>query len=257
MTPVATVPGVLRRSGLTVPTQRVARRVAHRPLMAFRRRYYADGSGAALVDRLPDAIREGLGLDDESARLTRRIEIGAGPYPRPGYVHVDADPNARHLEAEALAWDLPFPDGWANEISSVHVLEHVHPRRLQTTLREWHRVLRPGGVVRVHVPNSPALMQAWLAAEGTREKWMLAGAVLGMYGGPHVRGPEDLPTDADHQILFDRELLLASLGEAGFVDVADLTETVTDRHTEGWKEVVDRCSIVAEGRKATAPSSTG
>lgn len=258
MTALATVPGVLKRNGAARgAVERAVRSVGHRPTMALRRRYYADGAGAKVVDRLPRTLCARLGLDDETARSGRRIEIGAGPYPRPGYLHVDADPSARHLEAQALAWDLPFPDNWAGEISSIHVLEHVHPRRLQPTLREWHRVLRPGGIVRVHVPNSPALMDAWLAAGDARGKWMLAGAVLGMYGGPHVRGPQDLPSDADHQILFDRDLLLTSLRDAGFVDVADLTDSVTDRHTEGWKEVVERCSIVAEGRKATSPSPAG
>jgi SAM-dependent methyltransferase len=227
-----------------------ARYLAHRPAMALRRRYYVDGTLPSVVGRLPAAILLRLGLADDVARSHRRIEIGGGPFPRAGYVHVDADPNARHLEAQAFAWDLPFPDNWADEILSIHTLEHVHPRLLQRTLREWHRVLAGGGAVRVHVPNSPALMEAYLAAEDDSRRWMLSGALLGMYGSPAIRGPDDIPSDADHQILFDRPLLFAALQEAGFVDLEDLTEIVSDRHTDGWKEVVDRCSIVAHARKA-------
>jgi SAM-dependent methyltransferase len=230
--------------------KRTVRRVAHRPAMALRRRYYADGTLASVVSLMPAGVRLRLGLDDEAARSQRRIEIGGGPFPRPGYLHVDTDPKARHLEARAVAWELPFPDDWADEILSIHTLEHIHPRLLQRTLREWHRVLRPGGAVRVHVPNSPALMEAYLSAEDDAHRWMLSGALLGMYGSPAIRGPEDIPSDADHQILFDRPLLFTALQHAGFVDLADLTEIVTDRHTEGWREVVDRCSLVAEGRKA-------
>jgi len=228
--------------------RRVVGAATRRGLIGLRRRYYCDGSAQA-VRHLPGEWRARLGLDDESARGTRRIELGAGPYPHPGYVHVDADPHAAHLEARALAWQLPFPDGWASELLSIHTLEHIHPRRLQETLREWHRVLRPGGVVRVHVPNSPSLMAAYLNAQRPADKWMVSGALLGMYCGPEVQGPADIPAAADHQILFDMELLLAVLGEAGFVDLRDLTSQVVDRHTEPWQHVVDRCSLVIEGRK--------
>ena len=108
--------------------------------------------------------------------------------------------------------------------------------------------LAPGGVMRVHVPNSPALMDAYLAAEDDSRRWMLSGALLGMYGSPAIRGPEDIPSDADHQILFDRPLLFAALQEAGFVDLEDLTETVSDRHTDGWK----RSSIVVRSWRRPA-----
>jgi predicted SAM-dependent methyltransferase len=217
--------------------------------MALRRRYYVHGTLSSVVGLLPNLARERLGLDDETAGSRRRIEIGGGPFPRPGYLHVDVDADARHLEAQAVAWALPFPSDWADEVLAIHALEHVHPRLLQRTLREWHRVLRPGGVVRVHVPNSPALMKAYLAAEDDARRWMMSGALLGMYCGPDLRGPEDLPTESDHQILFDRALLHTALEDAGFVALTDLTETVTDRHTEAWSEVVSRYSLVAEGRK--------
>jgi hypothetical protein len=70
-----------------------------------------------------------------------------------------------------------------------------------------------------------------------------------MYCGPEVRGPENLCVPADHQILFDSSLLLASLEEAGFGHLADVTDQVTDRHTAPWREVVERYSIVVQGRK--------
>jgi hypothetical protein len=81
---------------------------------------------------------------------------------------------------------------------------------------------------------------------------MLSGALLGMYCGPDVRGPEDLAASSDHQILFDRPLLLAALEEAGFGGLVDLTEAVSDRHTDAWNQVVERYSIVVQGRKPTA-----
>jgi SAM-dependent methyltransferase len=236
-------------------TLRALRRAVHRPLMSLRRGYYADGAGSRLLDRLPQDVRARVGVDDERARFTRRIEVGAGPYPQSGYLHVDVDANARHLEARALAWELPFDDDWAEEILSVHAVEHIAPRLLDATLREWRRVLAPGGTARIHVPNAPALMKAYLAAETPREKWILSSAILGMYCGPDLEGPEGVKVPSDHQILFDPPLLMGALEHAGFIDVVDLTERITDRHTDPWKGIVDRYSIIVEGRKP--PSNAG
>jgi SAM-dependent methyltransferase len=229
-------------------SKRLIRPAVRRWLVTLRKRYYVAGAGAWLVGLLSQRLRTRLGFEDEGARFTRRIELGAGPYPRPGYLHVDIDPHAPHLEALAPAWALPFPDGWATEILSIHALEHVQPRLLSRTLREWRRVLCPGGIVRVHVPNSPALMQAYLVADTAREKWMLSGALLGQYCGPQTSGPADIEVPSDHQILFDPNLLLGSLAETGFVDLVDLTEQVSDRHTEAWRPIVERYSIVVEAR---------
>jgi SAM-dependent methyltransferase len=217
--------------------------VARRGLIPLRRRYYTgDARGVALV---PKRLRERLGLDDEAARGTRKIEIGGGPYAQAGYLHVDVDPGAEHLEVVAAAWDLPFPDGWATEILSVHQLEHVHPSQLLATLQEWRRVLRPGGVVRVHVPNGPALMEAFLRSP-IDEKWPIMGSLLGMYCSPSVRSPDGLTVRSDHQVIFDPPLLRWALEQAGFERVEDLTDSAEDRHNEGWRGMVNHYSIIME-----------
>jgi len=226
-------------------------RVAERLLAPLRRHYYCHGRGRPLVRRLPAAIRRKTGLEDETALGSRKIEIGSGPFPQDGYLHVDVDPGARHLEAFAPAWKLPFPDDFAHEIVAVHSLEHVHPRLLLPTLREWRRVLAPGGRVQVHVPNATELMASFRESP-VEQKWRIMGALLGMYCGPQVARPEDLETGSDHQLLLDAELLAWAFERAGFEGVEDLTETVTDRHTEGWREVVPHFSLVVAAVKHTA-----
>jgi SAM-dependent methyltransferase len=194
-------------------------------------------------------VRRKLGLDDLSAVGSRRIEIGGGPFPQAGYIHVDVDRGARHLEAFGPAWDLPFPDGWATEVLAVHSLEHVPPPRLLPTLREWHRVLASGGQVQVHVPNAPELVASFLDSP-VETKWRTMGALLGMYCHPGVRAPEDLEVPSDHQLMFDWDLLSWAFTSAGFREVVDLTARVRDRHTEEWREVVPHFSLVARAVKS-------
>jgi SAM-dependent methyltransferase len=220
------------------------KQLAQTILTPLRRRYYRDGGGR-LVPLLPGVVRRKTGFDDPSAVRSRKLEIGGGPFPRKGYIHVDVDPRARHLEALAPAWDLPFGDGWASEILAVHSLEHVHPRRLLPALREWHRVLAPGGRVQVHVPNAPELAQSFFDSP-VDEKWRTMGALLGMYCHPGVRSPDQLEVPSDHQLMFDWEMLSWALTTAGFSHVTNLTGKTTDTHTEAWREVVPHFSLVAE-----------
>jgi len=46
---------------------------------------------------------------------------------------------------------LPFKDESVNEIICIHVLEHVE--NLESVMKEFHRVLKPGGVIRIWVPH--------------------------------------------------------------------------------------------------------
>jgi hypothetical protein len=234
---------------------RSAYRVLQRGTVGIRRGYYLEGRGRGAIERLPDPVRAALGLDDESAVGSRKVEIGGGPHAQRGYLHVDIDSAAHHLEWKAAAWDLPLPDGWATEIVAIHALEHVEPPRLIETLTEWRRVLAPGGRVQVSVPNGPALFHAFESVP-VDQKWPIMGSLLGMYCGPGSRDPRALELRSDHQLIFDEPLLRWAFETAGFDDVRDLTGAVADRHAEGWRELVPDYSLIVEGRKpAQQPAS--
>jgi SAM-dependent methyltransferase len=229
------------------PWRRAAANALHRFGVPIRRKYYVGGHApTGFASSLAGRV---FGLDDASAVGSRRIEIGGGPYPRPGFIHVDIDPASRHLEYRALASKLPFPTNWATLISAIHVLEHVPPPFLDSTLRECHRVLAPGGEVHLSVPNGPALMQKYLTGS-IREKWLMSAALLGMYASPQSRGPLELGNRADHQVIFDFSLMRSVLEGAGFSDVTDATGRLPDRHTDGWRHLIDNCSLVVTARKA-------
>jgi hypothetical protein len=242
------VPALPKRVHPVAFARQPLRRAKRRALRSVRKGYYVGGRG--FFDRIvTDGWRMRLGLDDNVAINTRRIEVGSGGRPTPGYLHVDLDPEAPHLEICAPAWDLPFPDAWADEILANHSLEHVHPRLLLQTLREWHRVLMPGGRVRVLVPNAPQLMKHFLERP-IDEKWGVMGALLGMNCPPDVSAPTQLVCSSQHQILFDPELLRWAFITTGYASVADRTDGANDVHTEAWGSVVPHFSLVFEAYKA-------
>jgi 2-polyprenyl-3-methyl-5-hydroxy-6-metoxy-1,4-benzoquinol methylase len=53
-------------------------------------------------------------------------------------------------------FDLPFPDESFDVLTAWHVIEHVQDVRW--TLREWRRVLRPGGVLAMETPDASSRM---------------------------------------------------------------------------------------------------
>lgn len=81
-----------------------------------------------------------------------RLNIGAGKRRLPGYTGVDVvQRDSVDIVAEAHA--IPLPDGCADEVLAVHLLEHVFEWQAPDLLREWHRLLKPGGALVLEMPD--------------------------------------------------------------------------------------------------------
>ena len=52
---------------------------------------------------------------------------------------------------------LPFSDNSVDRLIATHILEHVY--RPHEVIREWHRVLKPGGTMSILIPTDPGV--AW------------------------------------------------------------------------------------------------
>lgn len=83
---------------------------------------------------------------------SRRLNLGAGEDRKEGYVNLDwselANPDVVH---DLNVFPYPFPDGSFDEIFASHVLEHLD--RPFNVMREFHRLLSPGGRLIIKVPH--------------------------------------------------------------------------------------------------------
>jgi predicted SAM-dependent methyltransferase len=147
-----------------------------------------------------------------------RLEIGSGPRGLSDWTSLDRNIGA-HVQHD-LTKPLPFPDGSVDEVYSSHVLEHfTYPRPLLSVLEECHRVLKPGGRIRIAVPNARVFLQAYFEPEGfDRERFCNEDV------GLHFTSRIDVVNfiaylGGDHKFLFDSENLPLVLAEAGFRDV--------------------------------------
>lgn len=135
-----------------------------------------------------------------------KLHLGCGKRHLPGFVHIDAV-DYPHVDHVASIDNLSFiPDDSVDLIYNCHVLEHFKRRDVVRVLSEWHRVLKPGGILRVSVPDF-----AQLCAVYQHEKRidLVIGALFGR---------QDYLYNI-HYNVFDFESLAQSLTQVGFADI--------------------------------------
>jgi len=115
-----------------------------------------------MVERACDACRATPG--GESMRGMILVNLGCGPVWHPDWQNFDIQPRPPHVGRMDLRRPLPFHDATVDAVYHSHVLEHLPPATAAQLLRECHRVLRPGGVLRVGVPDLEGVTRAYLLA---------------------------------------------------------------------------------------------
>ena len=112
-----------------------------------------------------------------------RLNLGSGLAPIPGFVNVDALEESPGVDVGAdISERLPFEDGAAELVYASHLLEHFPTDQVPKLLAEWRRVLRPGGVLLIAVPDLEVIARMLTEREG----WFTPpnGPWLGaLYGG--------------------------------------------------------------------------
>ena len=168
-----------------------------------------------------------------------RLHLGCGTTTPAGWVNVDGALGARLARLPALRpllratrafrseWppsitvhDLrkPFPwrSGSASAIYSSHTLEHLTRDEGRHFLRECHRVLRPGGVIRIAVPDLALILTAYekgvFPAVELLERLGVSSAcpedgLLKRLLAPWIRFP--------HRCMYDGDSLVGAMAEAG------------------------------------------
>jgi len=149
-----------------------------------------------------------------------KLNLGCGPNPKPGWINIDLWHPAADLHLD-LREPWPFPDDRMSHVYSEHVFEHFAFRNeVPRFLAECKRVLCPGGVFNVGVPDSEWPIRAYgnpgndywrLARDGWHPDWCETQLDHINY---HFR------QDGEHKYAWDAETLTRSLLKAGFTSVA-------------------------------------
>lgn len=138
-----------------------------------------------------------------------KLHLGCGRRYLPGFVHVDLA-DLPHIDHQSDLRTLHmFKDETADLIYACHVLEYFDRIEVVDVLREWHRVLKHGGVLRLAVPDFEALTSVYRASGNLA---LIHGPLYGRIEIPTASGPQVLY----HRTVYDFDSLRSTLGSAGF-----------------------------------------
>ncbi len=98
-----------------------------------------------------------------TCNFPRRLNLGCGSRLAPEWTNVDVRPRDLVL-AHDLRRPLPFNSDVFDLVYHSHVLEHFRRKDVSPFLLECRRVLRPGGVIRVAVPDLEEIVRQYLSA---------------------------------------------------------------------------------------------
>ena len=147
------------------------------------------------------------------------VNFGCGPNALPGWVNLDL----AHGDGIDIVWDLrrgfPFADESCAALFGEHVIEHVPKEAAATLLRECHRVLQPGGVLRLSTPDAGRYLRSY-AGDG---EFLRHPAFPQPYETPLDRINHMMREDGQHLWAYDAESLLLALRKAGFTTVVEQT----------------------------------
>ena len=139
-----------------------------------------------------------------------KLHLGCDKRYLPGFVHIDVA-DYPHIDHRHDARTLPMiADGAAELVYACHMLEYFDRVEVQPVLAEWRRVLRPGGTLRLAVPDFEALVAVYGKYGDLNRligplygRWPVPGAGLTIY----------------HRTVYDLASIRVVLESAGFRDV--------------------------------------
>lgn len=176
-----------------------------------------------------------------------RLHIGCGTVHVPGWVNVDRDPASDVID---VSWDLrrplPIADGSVEFIYHEHFMEHLTVQEGLGLSRECLRLLKPGGILRIGMPDLELAIRQY-HEQTWRQPWMEK------YGYQHIQTRAEFINiafrDWEHKWLYDREELHRRLREAGFQTIRDCPRLESSVPELRGLETRDETLLVVEAIK--------
>jgi SAM-dependent methyltransferase len=106
-----------------------------------------------------------------------------------------------------ISYNIPLEDGVVDYIFSSHFVEHLFKDEALNLLREIKRVLKPGGIVRISIPDLEYAVGQYLS--GNKDKMLLDYFFVEDKNSFYAR----------HKYMYDFQMMQDILNELGFVGI--------------------------------------
>jgi predicted SAM-dependent methyltransferase len=145
-----------------------------------------------------------------------RLNLGCGGKILPNWVNVDLEGNWSGQKPDIVSdlRGLPFDDGVADEAQAIHVIEHFYRWEAEDLLREWMRVLKPGGLLILEAPCREKVFSYITACLRAGQEMNPRLSMWALYGDPNYRSEAMC-----HRWLWSAPELMALMRSIGLEDV--------------------------------------
>jgi SAM-dependent methyltransferase len=119
------------------------------------------------------------------------VNVGCGKRYREDMVNVDivALPGRKPPDVLADALHIPLPEGCADEVMSIHNLEHIDVWQAGDAIDEWRRLLKPGGLLVLEMPDILKCCANMLSGYSHSGKDPVQFSYWGIFGDPTTKDP--------------------------------------------------------------------
>lgn len=150
-------------------------------------------------------------------QTVRRLNWGCGTQPEPGWINSDRkDAPGIDLSCD-IREGLPLPEGSIDYAVSIHAFPEVPYPDLVPAMTELRRVLKPGGTLRLGLPNMERAVEAY--RRGDRDWFLIPDDEMSSLGGKLIT---QLIWYGYSRTLFVPEFAEELLLRAGFAQVHHL-----------------------------------
>lgn len=152
-----------------------------------------------------------------------KLNLGGGSLKISGFLNLDL------CESADVKFDLyntlPYPDGSVEEIVAIHVIESFYKWEFPKILKDWKRVLMPGGKLTIEFTELSAAIALYLK-----------GSIYGMWG---LYGNQDkeIPHCVTHHYVYEKEELKNLLSACGFKNINFIKEGITHVPERDWRVI--------------------
>lgn len=133
----------------------------------------------------------------------RRVQFGAGSLNIPGWENFEQN----QID---ITKPLPFATGELDAVFAEMVVEHITPREAWAFFEEAHRVIKPGGLIRIVIPD---FVRCWKLKD---PDWLRVNQGVTNNDGSLREQMKSIIVCHGHQGLWTAELLQAVLEAVGF-----------------------------------------
>lgn len=168
---------------------------------------------------IPSARRELVAAD---APELVKLHLGCGPEKRAGWINVDTQAAVKPDIVSSVVSLPMFPDASADVIEACHLFEHLAYHEAKRALREWARILKPGGELYLELPDFDACVR--ILGRHTDDQGYDVG-LIGIFGWPPAIEKEGVPQI--HKWGWTKRTISDELRAAGFasVEFGPITQT--------------------------------